>query len=96
MNSEACSPNRSAREYPIDRSSPVEQRVRGGRSQRLLGGCAKKPRPRYGVLGNASGNVEIKVAGKDYRRIQFVAASIVQALSELGAAQSIVAAALEM
>jgi signal transduction histidine kinase len=50
----------------------------------------------YCVGGDTSGNVEIKVAGKDYRCCRFVAEGIVQGLIELGAAQSIVAAVLKM
>ena len=83
-------------EHPIDRSAPFEQGVRWCCWDKLILWYQVELGSPERIGSRSTTNVQVEVTRQDDPRVRFVAASIIKALIELGAAQIVVAAALKV
>src|SRR5271166_3691147 len=96
MNSGLFCGNRPPREYPVDNAPPIKQRLWRGCSHMLIREFVSKLRTADVGRGSRPGNVQVKIACQNDRNCRFVLASIVQAIKQLGAAQTVISAALQV
>src|SRR5208337_297672 len=96
MNLRLSCGKRPPREYPIDDAPAIKQRLWRCCSHTLIREFVSKLRTADVGRGSRPGNVQVKIACQNDRNCRFVLASIVQAIKQLGAAQTVISAALQV
>src|SRR5271157_1317767 len=86
----------TSREYPIDDAPSIKQRPWRCCSDTLIRECVSKLRAANVGTSSRPGNIQIKIACQNDRNGRFVLVNIVQALLQLGAAQTVIATTLKM
>ena len=96
VNAELCRSDWSAREYPVNGSTTLEQRMWGRCSSWCVGCRALKPGLGERVSGRTARDVKIEIPCDDKRGIGSKAAHIIQAFVQLDTAYRVVSAAFKM
>src|SRR5271157_2617897 len=86
----------TSREYPIDDATSIKQRPWRCCSDTLIRECVSKLRAANVGTSSRPGNIQIKIACQNDRNGRFVLVNIVQTLLQLGAAQTVISAALQV